>query len=84
MGTVTGHIAANFSKMISGLQNVKAARLKALAVSSRQRSTPPPEVPTVSEQGFTDCEVNRCYGWLTPAGTLQQCSRCCTRKPPGP
>jgi tripartite-type tricarboxylate transporter receptor subunit TctC len=72
MDTVAGHVAANFPTMISGLQNVKAGRLKALAVTSRQRSTLLPDVPTVAEQGFADYEVNGWYGWLAPAGTPQK------------
>ena len=69
MDTVAGHVAANFPTMISGLQNVKAGRLRAIAVTSRQRSALLPEVPTVAEQGFPDYEVNGWYGWLAPAGT---------------
>ena len=69
MDTVAGHVAANFPTMISGLQNVKAGRLRALAVTSRIRSPLLPDVPTVAEQGFPDYEVNGWYGWLAPAGT---------------
>ena len=67
--TMAGHVAANFPTMISGLQNVRAGRLRAIAVTSRQRSTLLPEVPTVAEQGYPDYEVNAWYGWLAPAGT---------------
>jgi tripartite-type tricarboxylate transporter receptor subunit TctC len=69
MDTVAGHVAANFPTMISGLQTVKAGRLRAIAVTSRQRSALLPEVPTVAEQGFPDYEVNGWYGWLAPAAT---------------
>jgi len=69
MDTVAGHVAANVPTMISGLQNVKAGRLRAIALTSRQRSALLPEVPTVAEQGFPDYEVNGWYGWLAPAGT---------------
>ena len=69
MDTVAGHVAANFPTMISGLQNVKAGRLRAIAVTSAQRSALLPAVPTVAEQGFPDYEVNGWYGWLAPAGT---------------
>ncbi len=69
MDTVAGHVAANFPTMISGLQNVRAGRLRAIAITSRQRSDLLPEVPTIAEQGFPDYEVNGWYGWLAPAGT---------------
>ncbi len=69
MDTVAGHVAANVPTMISGLQNVKAGRLRAIAVTSRQRSALLPDVPTVADQGFPDYEVIAWYGWLAPAGT---------------
>ena len=72
MDTVAGHVAANFPTMISGLQTVKAGRLRALAVTSRQRSPLLPDIPTVIEQGFPDYEVTAWYGWLAPAGTPQK------------
>ncbi len=72
MDTIAGHVAANFPTMISGLTSVKAGRLKAIAVTSRQRSTLLPDVPTMAEQGFPDYEVNGWYGWLAPAGTPQR------------
>ncbi len=66
--TMAGHVAANFPTMISGLQHVRAGRLRAIAVTSHQRSTLLPDVPTVAEQGYPDYEVNAWYGWLAPAG----------------
>ena len=72
MDTIAGHVAANFPTMISGLQNVKAGRLRAIAVTSRQRSALLPTVPTIAEQGYPDYEVNGWYGWLAPAGTPQK------------
>ena len=69
MDTVAGHVVANFPTMISGLANVKAGRLRAIGVTSRERSPLLPDVPTVAEQGFPDYEVNGWYGWLAPAGT---------------
>jgi len=71
MDTVAGHVVANFPTMISGLANVKAGRLRAIGVTSRERSPLLPDVPTIAEQGFPDYEVNGWYGWLAPAGTPQ-------------
>ncbi len=69
MDTVAGHVVANFPTMISGLANVRAGRLRAIGVTSRERSPLLPDVPTIAEQGFPDYEVNGWYGWLAPAGT---------------
>jgi tripartite-type tricarboxylate transporter receptor subunit TctC len=69
MDTVAGHTAANFPTIISGLQTVKAGKLRALGVTSLQRSPLLPQVPTIAEQGYPGYEVNGWYGWLAPART---------------
>lgn len=72
MDTVAGHTVANFPTMISGLQTVKAGKLRALGVTSLQRSPLLPQVPTIAEQGYPGYEVTAWYGWLAPAGTSKQ------------
>jgi len=67
--TVAGHVVANFPTLISGLDHVRAGRLRAIAVTSRDRSKLLPDVPTIAEQGFPNYEVNGWYGLLAPAGT---------------
>lgn len=47
---------------------VKAGRMKALAVTSKQRSDIAPDVPTLVESGLPDYEMVAWYGLLTPAG----------------
>jgi len=70
--TVAGHTVANFPTMISGLQTVKAGKLRPLGVTSLQRSPLLPQVPTIDEQGYPGYEVIAWYGWLAPAGTPRQ------------
>ncbi len=72
MDTVAGHISANFPTMISGLSTIRSGRLRALGVTSLQRSKLLPDVPTVAEQGFAGYEVNGWYGLLAPAGTPRE------------
>ena len=48
---------------------LKAGRLRALAVISRERLPALPEVPTVAEAGLPGFEVTTWYGILAPAGT---------------
>ena len=67
--TIAGHVAANFPTIISGLENVRAGRLRAIAVTGRKRSDRLPDVLTIAEQGFPEYEVNGWYGWLAPTGT---------------
>ena len=49
--------------------HLKAGKLRALAVISRQRLPALPDVPTVAEAGLPGFEVTTWYGILAPAGT---------------
>jgi tripartite-type tricarboxylate transporter receptor subunit TctC len=51
---------------------VNDGRLKALAVTSRERSKLLPNVPTVIEAGFPDAENYGWFGLLAPAGTPKE------------
>ena len=50
-------------------QYVKQGKLRALAVTSRERSAALPDTPTMIESGLKDFEVVGFYGFLAPAGT---------------
>ncbi len=47
----------------------KQGKVRALAVTSRERNAALPDVPTVMEAGLRDFEVVGFYGFLAPAGT---------------
>ena len=51
--------------------HIKAGRVRALAVTSAQRTPIIPEVPTMAELGFKDQESETITGLLVPAGTPQ-------------
>jgi tripartite-type tricarboxylate transporter receptor subunit TctC len=51
------------------LGNLKAGKLRALAVTGPQRWPGMPEVPTVAEQGVAGFDVRSWAGWMLPAGT---------------
>ena len=51
------------------LQQVKAGKLRALAVSSRTRVASLPEVPTIAASGLPDFEAIQWYGIVAPART---------------
>jgi len=48
--------------------NIRAGRLRALAVTGPQRWLGMPEVPTVAEQGVPGFDVRSWAGWMLPAG----------------
>jgi tripartite-type tricarboxylate transporter receptor subunit TctC len=70
--TMTGQVEAFFPTIISGLPQVKAGRVRAIAVTTTERSPLLPNVPTVAEQGFPGYEVNGWYALLAPAGTPKE------------
>jgi len=51
------------------LPHVKAGKITALAVTSRQRSTLAPEIPTVGELGLKSLEQEVLYLVMAPAAT---------------
>jgi tripartite-type tricarboxylate transporter receptor subunit TctC len=64
-----GHVDAMFATLPSAITLIKAGRLKALAVTSEQRSGALPDVPTARESGLPDLVVTTWNGVLAPAGT---------------
>ena len=64
-----GHLSIFFCNMLSATPHVSSNRLRALAVSSAQRSPVTPQVPTVAESGYPNFETVTWFGLMTPAGT---------------
>jgi tripartite-type tricarboxylate transporter receptor subunit TctC len=55
-----GQVDASFQNVNAVVQNIKAGKLKALAVTGEKRSPVLPEVPTLAEAGVKNVEV---YSW---------------------
>lgn len=53
----------------SAMAQIKAGKLRALAVTSPDRSALLPDVPSVAEQGYPGYELNQWHGLLAPANT---------------
>jgi tripartite-type tricarboxylate transporter receptor subunit TctC len=66
---VSGQVQVTFASVASVLRFVQSGRLRALAVTSRERSPQLPAVPTALESGLADVELTSWYGLLAPAGT---------------
>ncbi len=64
-----GQIELAFTALPPVVPHVRAGRLKALAVTTRQRSSALPEVPTVEASGYSGFFVDNMYGWLMPRAT---------------
>jgi tripartite-type tricarboxylate transporter receptor subunit TctC len=67
-----GDMDVMFDNLPSSMPHIKAGKLKALAVTSAQRSSALPDVPTVEQAGgavFKGFEASSWFGLLAPAGT---------------
>ena len=66
---MAGQVQVMAESIPQAAQYVKAGKLRALAVTSRERNPALPEVPTLIEAGLKNFEVVGFYGVLAPAGT---------------
>ncbi len=66
---IGGNIALVYTAVAGAHQHVKSGKLIGVAVSSAQRSSSLPDVPTFIESGVPDFEINSWVGILAPAKT---------------
>lgn len=66
---IAGQISFMFASVFSALPHVKQQQLRVLAVTSANRSSVLPQVPTVAEGGVPGYSTTTWYGLLAPAGT---------------
>ncbi len=66
---IAGNVQIYFSTIPAALQQVKAGRLRALAVTSTTRVAEISEYPTVAESGLPGFQVIGWFGLFAPAGT---------------
>jgi len=64
-----GQVQLMFDNLASALPNVKAGKLRALAVTTLARSPAIPELPTIAESGLPGFDLTTWFGLLVPAGT---------------
>ncbi len=70
MDMVAGNMDVMFDNLPSSMAQIKAGKLKALAVTSAQRSAAMPDIPTIEEAaGLKGFEASSWFGLLAPAGT---------------
>ena len=66
---LAGQVNMIFSSLPSTMGYIRGGRLRALAVTGKQRSPELPEVPTMVEAGYADFEVTGWFGLFTAAKT---------------
>ncbi len=71
LALLSGQVDFNFDNLATAAPNIRAGKLKALAVTSAQRSAALPEVPAVAET-FKGFEVDTWWGLVAPAATPKE------------
>jgi tripartite-type tricarboxylate transporter receptor subunit TctC len=66
---IGGRIGALFPDIATGLPQIRAGKIKALAVASEKRVAALPDLPTVSESGYPGFEAWAWQGFVAPART---------------
>jgi len=66
---LSGQVQLMFDTVTSGLPQVKAGKLRALAVTTAKRSSVMPDVPSLSETALPGFDVGTWFGLLAPAAT---------------
>jgi tripartite-type tricarboxylate transporter receptor subunit TctC len=69
---IAGQVQFMAESIPQAAQYHKQGKVRALAVTSRERSSALPDVPTVMESGIKNFEVVGFYGFLAPAGTPKE------------
>jgi tripartite-type tricarboxylate transporter receptor subunit TctC len=64
-----GEVQVLFENISAAVPNVKAGRLRPIAVTSMTRSSPLPDVPTLNESGLPGFEVLAWFSMFAPAAT---------------
>jgi len=64
-----GHVPIVFDSIITALPLVQAGKVRAIAVSTKTRSSVAPNIPTLDESGVPGYEAANWMGLLVPAGT---------------
>jgi len=66
---IGGQVQVMFDNLPSSLPQIKAGKLRAIAVTSLVRAPALPDVPTIAETGLPGFEASSWFGVLAPAGT---------------
>jgi tripartite-type tricarboxylate transporter receptor subunit TctC len=69
LAVMTGEVNMGFYNTPTVISQIKDGKVKALAVTSRQRSPLLPKLPTLDESGVKGYEVDTWFGFVAPAGT---------------
>lgn len=66
---IAGQVQVVFASAATAVQQAKAGKIRALAVTTSRRFTAMPDLPTVAESGLPGYEADNWYGFVTVANT---------------
>ena len=69
---IGGQVQLMFDNFASANTQVKAGKVKALAVTTARRSALAPDLPTIAESGLAGFDINTWFGVFVPAGTPRE------------
>jgi tripartite-type tricarboxylate transporter receptor subunit TctC len=69
---IAGQVAMFMGNLPPAMGHIKSGRVKALAVTTSQRSSLVPEIPTVAESGLPGFETVAWFGIFAPTGTPKE------------
>jgi tripartite-type tricarboxylate transporter receptor subunit TctC len=69
---IGGRISMIFIDVLTGLPHVKGNALRALAVTTKDRSPLVPDLPSMQEAGVPDFDISSWQGYFAPAGTPKE------------
>jgi tripartite-type tricarboxylate transporter receptor subunit TctC len=69
---IGGHVTFMFIDLAAGLSSVKSGRVRALAVTTAERSAILPELPSMKEGGISDFDITSWNGVFVPAVTPKE------------
>jgi len=77
LALLAGQVDLNFDNLASASANIKAGKLRALAVTTPKRSAAVPELPTIAESGgaLAGFDIHTWFGLFGPAGMPAETTR---------
>jgi tripartite-type tricarboxylate transporter receptor subunit TctC len=66
---IGGQIQLMFDNLASSLGQIRAGKVKALAVTTARRSALAPDLPTIAESGLPGFDISTWFGVFAPGGT---------------
>jgi tripartite-type tricarboxylate transporter receptor subunit TctC len=69
VGLISGELALMFAAVPTAMPHLKSSRVRALGVTTSERSQALPDLPTIAQAGLPGYEATQWFGVLAPAGT---------------